>query len=182
MKIYSTNFCKTLSLKKLSNWANRGRASKIGMVIRITQPPPKRAPKALYYIVAWARLSQITKKSATSALFSRRFRDSISFTARLSKSAVSVQQWFFVASYVLTDKNKQTEKGCGQWYTTLREVRTHQEFLVPFEAKPRLYLEFKTCSNPSKCGYHCTHSLRWAYFCPSLHTIQHDTTQSFSQF
>ena len=57
--------------------------------------------------------------------------------------------------------------------------RTRQEFIVPFKAKPRWYLEFQTCSNPSKCGYHCTHSLRLAYFCPPLYTIQHKT---FSQF
>ena len=35
-----------------------------------------------------------------------------------------------------------------------------KEVIVPFEAKLRWYLEFETCSNPSKCGYHCTHSLR----------------------
>ena len=70
-------------------------------------------------------------------------------------------------------------KGCGQWYTTLRGIRTSQEFIIPFEAKPRRYLEFETCSTPSKCGCHCTHSLRWAYLCLSLYAIQHKT---FSQF
>ena len=53
--------------------------------------------------------------------------------------------------------------------------RTRQEFIVPFEAKPRWYREFKTCSNPSKCGYHCPHSFRWAYCCPSLNTMQQRT-------
>ena len=57
---------------------------------------------------------------------------------------------------------------CCLYGTTL----TRQEFFVPFEEKPRRFLEFETYSNPLNCGYHCIHSLRWAYFCSPLYTIQ----------
>ena len=58
--------------------------------------------------------------------------------------------------------------------------RTRKEFIVPFEAKPRRYLEFETWSNPSKCGCHCTRSLRWAYFWPPIHMIQHTIFHNFN--
>ena len=35
--------------------------------------------------------------------------------------------------------------------------------------------EFLTCSTPLNVVYHCPHPFRWAYCCPSLHTIQQRT-------
>ena len=68
-------------------------------------------------------------------------------------------KWFFVSSYLVTDNNKLTERDVDMIYH-IERGKTHQEFIVPFKAKPRRYLEFETYFNLSKCGYHCTHSLR----------------------
>ena len=73
---------------------------------------------------------------------------------------------------------------CGRQKSLLLQagkirMEKFRESMESFEAKPRRYLEFETCSNPSKCGYHCTQFIIWAYFCSPLYTMQHKT---FSQF
>ena len=48
-----------------------------------------------------------------------------------------MQKWFFVASYVVTDKNKLTERDVNNDipHCTLRGIRKRQEFIVRGEAE-----------------------------------------------
>ena len=48
-------------------------------------------------------------------------------------------KWFFVALYVVTISSP---KGMWTMIYHIERGRTRQKFIVPFEAKPRLYLEF----------------------------------------
>ena len=57
----------------------------------------------------------------------------------------------------------------------ISRVRTCIEFKVPSRLCLEWNNEFLTCSTPLNVVYHCPHLFRWAYFCPSLRTMQQRT-------